>query len=193
MGPGSSIPAALMLKAKQYAKTIILAGLAVGLLYAIVSTASRNQAGLKPAANRKPAPDFTVTGLNGTPWRLADHRGDVVLLNFWATWCPPCREETPGLVHLANSFTSGGFSVVGISMDDGAPQAVREFASQYRIPYTIAMPPDNFVLSSAVQALPTTLLIDKQGRVAKTYVGGASESVFRADVESLLREQSNGD
>ncbi|HEX8985554.1 MAG TPA: TlpA disulfide reductase family protein [Bryobacteraceae bacterium] len=160
----------------------------VVLLYAIATRGTARAGALAPAAERKPLPDFALSDLHGKPWRLAEHRGEVVLLNFWATWCPPCRQETPGLVRLANSYPQSELAVVGISIDEGGPDGVREFVSEFNIPYTVAMPDKDFPLASGVQGLPTTLLIDKQGRLAKTYIGGASESVFRSDVDTLLQE-----
>ncbi len=148
---------------------------------------------LTPAAHRKPLEAVTVKDLQDRLWRLRDHRGQVVLLNFWATWCPPCRRETPGLVELANSHRENELDVVGISMDDGGVNAVREFVAEFKIPYTVAIAGKDVPLAEMVQALPTTLLIDRRGRIAKTYLGGASESTFRTDVDALLREEAEGE
>ncbi len=175
---------------QQPAKAIALIGIVLAVLYVIDSRETNGSSGhLAPAGQRKALADATIRDLNGQSWRLTDHRGEVVLLNFWATWCPPCQEETPGLVRLSKSYPQNELDVVGVSMDEGGPAVVRRFVSQFRIPYTIAMPDDNFRLASTVQVLPTTLLIDQHGRVAKTYTGGASEKVFRADVDALLHEQ----
>ena len=168
-------------------------GIAVALFYAIASRGTTTSGRLTPVQERKHLADVTVSDLQGKTWRLTEHRGKVVLLNFWATWCPPCRRETPDLVRLANSHRENGLTVVGISMDDGGPEAVRQFVSEFKIPYTVAMPDQRFTLADRVEVLPTTLLIDQQGRLAKTYEGGANESTFRADVDALLREQAGGD
>ncbi|MCL4402752.1 MAG: TlpA family protein disulfide reductase [Acidobacteria bacterium] len=137
---------------------------------------------------RQPFADFQMNGLDGRPWRLSDYRGKVVLVNFWATWCPPCRMETPGLVRVARDFQGKGLEVAGISMDSGSPE-VRQFVAQYRIPYAILRPSADDPLASRIESLPTTFLLDRQGRVAKTYSGAEDESVFRADVTRLLAEQ----
>ncbi len=125
--------------------------------------------------------------LDGGSWRLADHRGRVVLVNFWASWCPPCREETPGFVRLAAEYRDRGLDVAGVTMDDSdAP--VRQFVRSYRVPYPVLLPPANSPLLAAIDSLPTTFLVDRQGRIAKNYVGAVSESVVKADVERLLAE-----
>ena len=181
-------PNQLMKKLARHAKSVILLAIVVAVIYAIESRDTNESGGLVEAAQRKALPEVTIRDLAGTSWRLSDHRGQVLLLNFWATWCPPCREETPGLVRLSKSYPQSALTVIGLSMDDGRPSVVRQFVSSYKIPYPVSMPGDNFALASLAHALPTTLLIDKEGRVAKTYVGATSEKVFRADVDALLRE-----
>jgi peroxiredoxin len=142
---------------------------------------------MKPEAERKAMPDFTLADLNGTKWTMNSHRGNVVLVNFWASWCPPCRSETPALVSVANAYKDKGLDVVGISMDETGIAAARPFVEKYRIPYPVLLPTSDFKLADAVDSLPTTLLIDRQGRMAKAYVGAVSEQTLRGDIEQLLR------
>ncbi len=139
------------------------------------------------AAHRQRVSDFTFSEWGGGHWRLSDHRGQVVLVNFWATWCPPCREETPGLVHLAQEMPSKDVAVVGISMDDDRTP-IGGFVKAYRIPYRILLPQPNSQLLGSVESLPTSLLIDRNGRVARSYVGAVSESTFARDIQELLKE-----
>ncbi len=140
------------------------------------------------AAQRKPMPEIAMPDLNGATWNLSARRGRVTLVNFWASWCPPCRQETPGLVRMANDYRSRGFDVAGISMDDSdAP--VRRFVQTYHVPYPILLPPANSPLASAIQSLPTTFLIDRQGRVAKVYDGAVGEGELRSDIDRLLAER----
>jgi len=139
------------------------------------------------AAQRKKMPDIAMHDLNGGEWRLSEHRGRVALVNFWASWCPPCRQETPGFVRLSNDYRNRGLDLAGVSMDNSdAP--VRRFVKSYGVPYPILLPPPDLPLLSAIDALPTTFLIDKQGRIAKTYIGAAREAEVRADVDRLLAE-----
>jgi cytochrome c biogenesis protein CcmG, thiol:disulfide interchange protein DsbE len=139
-----------------------------------------------PVGARKSIPSVGLTQLDGGTWRLGDHRGQVVLINYWASWCGPCREETPGLVRLAGEMK--GLSVVGISMDEGDRGPVRGFVRQMHIGYPIAFPEPMSQMSAGMVGLPTTVLVDREGRVAKTYVGATREGEFRRDVEELLGE-----
>ena len=145
---------------------------------------------MTPASGKRQAIDFHLPDLAGSPWQLSDRRGKVVLVNFWATWCPPCREETPGLVRLYRDYRSKGVVVVGISMDDDPRQAVPPFLRQYGVPYTVLVPDSGFNLAGDIESLPTTLLIDRQGRVAKVYVGAVGESEVEEELDVLLKESS---
>jgi cytochrome c biogenesis protein CcmG, thiol:disulfide interchange protein DsbE len=141
---------------------------------------------LVAAAHRHAMPDIKLNDLNGRTWRLQDHGGQVILVNFWASWCPPCREETPGLVHLAQSYRDKGVAVVGISMDEGGPAAVGKFVRDFHVTYPILMPSQRFPFANEVDSLPTSVLIDQQGKVAKTYIGAVSEATFGHDIDKLL-------
>jgi cytochrome c biogenesis protein CcmG, thiol:disulfide interchange protein DsbE len=147
-------------------------------------------AGVKAVKDRKPVADLVLPELNGTSWRLSDHRGQVVLINYWASWCAPCRQETPGLIDLARDYRYKGLSIVGVSMDEGGKRAVEPFLREFHVPYPVLMPDLASPAAPAVEALPTTVLLDRKGRAAKSYIGAVRESVFRADVDRLLAEQS---
>lgn len=173
---------------KKHLSKIAFAGLAVAMI--VLANLPRWSTGLVPASGkRKPIDDFRLAQIGGGTWRLSDHRGQVVLLNFWATWCPPCRQETPGLVRLANEYSTKGVSVVGIALDDSGRDAIQSFAKEFNVSYPIALPAPDFRLASSVDALPTTLLLDREGRVAKSYQGAVSHSTFQADVDKLLAEK----
>ncbi|MCC6859467.1 MAG: TlpA family protein disulfide reductase [Bryobacterales bacterium] len=143
---------------------------------------------LRPTAGRTAAPDLRLPDLSGRTWKLSDRRGKVVLINFWATWCAPCRYETPSLVNLANEYRSKGLEVAGISLDDEDHDAVRDFARRYKVSYPVLLPGDSGV-GSEIESLPTTLLLDRKGRLAKTYLGMLHEPEVRRDVERLLAER----
>jgi cytochrome c biogenesis protein CcmG, thiol:disulfide interchange protein DsbE len=144
--------------------------------------------GVKAVKDRHPMADLAFPQLNGSSWRLSEHRGQVVLINYWASWCAPCRQETPGLISLARDYRYKGLSIVGISMDEGGKKAVESFQSEFHMPYPVLMPDLASLSAPAVDALPTTVLVDRNGRAAKTYIGAVRESVFRADVDRLLAE-----
>ncbi len=142
-----------------------------------------------PMGQREAMGNFTLPTLTGKPWRLSEHRGHVVLLNFWATWCPPCREETPGLARVAAANRAQGLDVAGVSMDNSDLAKVRGFVSEYSLPYPILLPAPLSPLTYTVQAYPTTYLIDRQGRVAATYVGALDEDQLQRQVTRLLAEK----
>ena len=147
-------------------------------------------AGVTSAARRAPMAELSMAELGGGVWRMGQHRGQVVLVNLWATWCGPCREETPMLVRLAGEMGPRGLAVVGVSMDVGERERkVREFARTYGVGYPMAFPEAMSQMSAGMEGIPTTILVDREGRVAKTYVGEMREGVLRRDVGELLRER----
>ncbi len=154
-----------------------------------VETWSDEKAGVRAVQDRTRMADLAFPQLNGASWRLSEHRGEVVLINYWASWCAPCRQETPGLIDLARDYRYKGLSIVGVSMDEGGKPAVESFLHEFHVPYPVLMPDLKSPSVPAIDALPTTVLVDRSGRVAKSYVGAVRESVFRADVDRLLAER----
>lgn len=150
---------------------------------------SGQRAGLIPAAQRESTPDMTLPLLDGGQWRLSGHRGSVVLMNFWATWCEPCRDELPGLKQIV-ARSGAGLEMVAVAMDTSAdaPARVREYAAVYRLPWAIAFPDQMLRARADGIGLPTTVLLDKQGRRAKTYVGEVDRATLQQDVDALLAE-----
>jgi thiol-disulfide isomerase/thioredoxin len=138
------------------------------------------------ASNPIPAPPFLVADIDGAPISTADWHGKVVLLNFWATWCPPCREEIPEMIALANRYKDR-LQIIGISMDDGPPEEVREFAKQMGINYPVVMWSREIIREyGGVPALPTSFIINPEGRVVQKHVGLYSEDVYEIEVRALL-------
>ncbi|MGH7867405.1 MAG: TlpA family protein disulfide reductase, partial [Candidatus Dormibacteraceae bacterium] len=124
-----------------------------------------------PAGKYPAAPDFSVTDLSGQNVKLSGYRGDVLLLDFWATWCGPCRMEIPGFVQLQDRYRGQGFRVLGISMDDDV-QPVHEFYQQFHLNYTVAMGNDRLgELYGGIIGLPTTFLIGRDGRIYDKVAG----------------------
>ena len=148
-------------------------------------------AGLTPVAERGQVRSLEFPLAADGVWRMSDQRGHVVAVNLWATWCGPCREETPMLVRLAREQAGTGLRVVGVSLDDGADRTekVRAFAGQYDVPYPLAFPVPMSQIAAGLEGIPTTMLFDREGRLAKVYVGEARERAFREDVTALLRER----
>ncbi|HXG82841.1 MAG TPA: TlpA disulfide reductase family protein [Pyrinomonadaceae bacterium] len=146
------------------------------------------QFGVSPIEKRKSGAEFSLPTLEGgAAWNFADRRGRVVVVNYWATWCLPCRVETPGLVNIANEYKSRGVEMVGVSMDENTAD-IPPFVEKYKIPYQILLPGNDPNVGTNGMALPTTFLYDKNGKLAKKYTGMILESTLKSDIESLLGE-----
>ncbi len=147
-----------------------------------------------PTHERVKAPDLVGTTLDGAQFRLADHLGEVVVLNVWASWCAPCRAEAPTLVAANADLASLGVQFVGLDTRDSDATA-RGFVKNFEIPYPNVIDRDGrlqllFRDSLPPQAIPSTLVIDQEGRVAARALGRVSESSLRGIVEPLLAEKA---
>lgn len=141
---------------------------------------------IRLARNPDPAPAFSVAGLDGQPLALDALRGKVVLLNFWATWCKPCRAEIPDLISLQSAY-AGKLQILALSLDDESPETVREFVRQSGINYSVAMAtPEILALYGGVPALPTSFLVDTQGRVVRKHVGLRDPALYETEIRALL-------
>jgi thiol-disulfide isomerase/thioredoxin len=137
------------------------------------------------------APDFTLTSLNGEEIRLSHLRGKTIFLDFWATWCGPCRESVPHLVSLYKTHRENGFIIIGVSVDKGDAGIVRRFAASMDIPYPIVIATGDLEKQYGVTALPTGFLIDREGRI-RDKILGFSPSIAKqldAKVAALTSEK----
>ena len=117
------------------------------------------------------APDFTLKTLEGEEMTLTSLKGKVVLLDFWATWCAPCRESIPHLVNLHKNYGEKGLVILGMSADKGDGDVVRRFVKSMDIPYPIMITPEEVLRSYGVTALPTTVFIDREGKIREKMIG----------------------
>jgi thiol-disulfide isomerase/thioredoxin len=119
-----------------------------------------------------PMPAYSAKYLDGKPLDLAGEKGNVVLLNVWATWCGPCRFETPELQALQNQYGAKGLKVIGVSVDEGETEAVKTFVAEEKIKYAIAVDPDGRIANLLqTTVLPTSLLIDRGGKIIWRQIG----------------------
>jgi thiol-disulfide isomerase/thioredoxin len=138
------------------------------------------------AKNGEPAPPFLVPDIDGRIISTADWQGKVVLVNFWATWCPPCREEIPILIELTKKYPEK-LLVIGVSMDDGPADEVKQFAVAEGINYPIVMRSRELVSAyGGVPALPTSFLVNRESRVVQKHVGLFPGGVYEIEVRALL-------
>lgn len=118
------------------------------------------------------APDFVLPDLNGAQVRLADYRGKVVFLNFWAPWCPSCRFEMPAMPAVYQRFKAQGLEILAISIDRGGRQQTVQYATEHRLPFPVLLDPRHEVMDRyRVTFIPTHVLIDRQGRMRSIHVG----------------------
>lgn len=153
------------------------------------SCCSPGEATRDGAALREAPADLEFTTLEGRRLRLGDFRGRVVLLNVWASWCPPCRAEIPDLVRLHEAYRRRGFTVVGVSVDEGAgaERTVREFVRAYGIPYPTALAPTDLESRlGRIEGIPRSFLIDRSGRIVRDIAAARSYAEFERDLLPLL-------
>ena len=142
------------------------------------------------AGSRNPAPDFTLRDAKGAPVSLSGYRGKVVLLNFWATWCGGCKVEIPWFKEFEDRYKGGGLSVVGVALDADGWKLVKPFVAAKKINYTVLVGDDALAKRYQVDAMPTTLLIDRNGRIALAHAGMVDKTGFEGEIRKLLDEKA---
>jgi peroxiredoxin len=143
-----------------------------------------------PLALTSPAPDFTLRTLDGQKLRLGEQRGSVVLVNFWATWCGPCRQEMPHLNKLYEKYKASGFVLLGVNVDDDSAQAVG-VATKLGVTFPVLPDADKRVSRQYdVSAMPSTVLIDRDGKVRYLHRGyqNGYENTYERQIRELLKE-----
>ena len=178
-------------------KRLIVAGIAaVGVAFVVVSGASRTWYGAADTAssavcdpNAKPANlSFTFKDINGATVNLASFKGKVILLDFWATWCGPCKVEIPYFVDLHAKYKDRGFTVIGLSVDDTLEQ-LKPFAAQYKMNYPVLLGLENEAIQEAygpIWGLPTAFIIGRDGKICSKHMGLQPKSAFEKAILALL-------
>ncbi len=138
----------------------------------------------------RPAPDLTLTGLDGEPVSLADYRGQVVLLNNWAIWCPPCKAEMPDLEAYHEAHKDEGFTVIAVNAGD-RPAEVKAFAEAYHLTFPVWPDPNTDTLRAfGIQGLPTSYLIDRNGMLRATWTGAITKEVLEEYITPYIKEKN---
>jgi cytochrome c biogenesis protein CcmG/thiol:disulfide interchange protein DsbE len=154
-------------------------------------TAKTEAKELKQEKDRKGAPDFELKDSDGKTVKLSDYRGKVVLLNFWATWCGPCKIEIPWFIDFEKRYKDQGFAVLGVAMDEEGWEAVKPYITEKKVNYRVLLGNDEAAaLFGGVDALPTTFLLDRDGKIAATHVGLVSKGDYDKGIQDLLARKS---
>ena len=182
-------------RTRLHAATVLAALLAMAAVFIIIMgcqdkvvlqiTSAKVQAGGQEIAKGVAAPTFTLTDSAGKTATLADYKGKVVLLDFWATWCTGCKQEIPWFAEFQRKYGKQGLEVVGVSMDDGWP-VVKEFLAKTDVPYRIVLGDDALMKKYGNENMPDTFLIDRQGKIAGVYRGMVNKDGVEKDLKTAL-------
>jgi peroxiredoxin len=168
----------------------ILGCFAMALAFVVAPCVARPHAArlIVTAADRRGAPDFTLPDTNGTRVSLTDYRGQVVVLDFWATWCTGCKVEIPWFMEFHEKYNAEGLVTIGVAMDEEGWTPVREYLKEHPINYRIVTGYPDLMKPYEVTSLPVTLLIDRAGRIADAHVGVVDKEAWEEEIQTLLRE-----
>lgn len=151
-------------------RTLVMVILLVG--FTLPAQAQRPGTGLTLLQDRAPAPDFELTDIDGTSHRLSDYRGKVLIINFWATWCPPCREEMPSMDRAWAMLKEEDTQMLAVNVGEDE-DTIFQFTANYPVEFPLVMDRDSKVVEEwPVRGLPTTFVVDREGRLAYRAIGG---------------------
>jgi peroxiredoxin len=165
----------------------IVGVLALGLMLFVGPT--RALAQIAGVTSRKDAPKFALKNDTGTLVRLSDYKGSVVLLNFWATWCHGCKTEIPWYMEFQRKYKQRGLTVIGASMDDGGWKVGEPFVKAKKLNYTVMIANDDLAKQYGLGAMPMSVLIDREGRIADVHSGVVDQNEWEAEIQRLLAER----
>jgi cytochrome c biogenesis protein CcmG/thiol:disulfide interchange protein DsbE len=174
---------------------VIFAVVLVVVAAMLISTRTKRHTGgiSQSGFQGKPAPEFVLKDLNGNTVKLSDYRGKAVLLNFWATWCPPCKAEMPWFVDMQKRYAAQGLQIVGVSMDDDGPEDVAKFAKEIGVNYPIVMGKEEVAQKyGSVEFLPTSFFIDRNGNIIDRVFGIVERKDIEEKVQKALASTATG-
>jgi len=174
---------------EQYKSLIytVIFGIVFLVFFLINNSESQSQGPLPENTISTNPIDFQLSGPDGNTIKLSDYRGKVVLLDFWATWCPPCRKGIPDLIELKNKFKDEKFEVIGVSVDRETKKDIPAFIKSNGVNYPIVYADDVTITAfGGIEGIPTVFLIDKEGKIASRYVGLNPKDTYITEINRLL-------
>lgn len=151
------------------------------------------QLNIKPLAERQAAPKFELKDANGAIVTPAEYKGKVVVLNFWATWCVPCKAELPWFQEFETKFKNKGFAVLGVSLDEEGWGVVKPYVAERKLTYRMMIGSEEVsTMYGGIDSLPTTFIIDKEGKIAAIHTGLVSKATYQKEIEDLLDAKTIG-
>jgi peroxiredoxin len=165
--------------------TLVMLGSLVLIIAAFILT--KQPAISKESGIGEKAPEFSLKDVNGQERKLSDFKNKVVIIDFWATWCPPCRKEIPHFISLYDQYKRQGLEIIGVAMDQNPEKVLPEFIRKNNVNYTILFGNEKVYDSyGGIQAIPTTFILDKEGNIRKRYIGYNEKEVFEKEIKELL-------
>jgi peroxiredoxin len=179
---------------KKFAALTIAIALSITFLVGMMAVSETKEKGKEKGKEKAKAPEFTAMDLVGKKEiSLKDYEGHVLLIDFWATWCAPCKKEIPGFVELYKKYKDKKFAVIGVSVDEGE-DVVKEFIARNKINYPMIMKTAGLVraygdaMGEPIQGIPTTFAVNRKGEIVEVHVGFREKSDFEKQILSLLKE-----
>ena len=175
----------------MHSRIINAVALSVVLLLSACSSERPVRAAVKPSKDRNSAPDFTLMDVTGKPVKLSDFKGKVVLLNFWATWCGPCKVEIPWFIEFEQKYKDQGLVVLVVSMDEDGWPTVKPYIEASKVNYRVVIGTDRVgEMYGGVESLPTTFMLDREGKIANTHIGLIGKREYQDEINQLLGASS---
>lgn len=170
---------------------VLISGAAILLLANTAERPTSEAASANAMADQESAAFFTSTDLAGKAFDLKDHKGKVLVLNFWATWCGPCRREIPDFIQLQDEYGASGLQVVGIALDEQGVSIVKPFADKFKINYPVVIDSRSEVAAmyGQMNAIPVTIVVDRKGKIRSRQVGMRSKAQIESIALPLLKEK----